>query len=167
MATFPTWTQFLLCSHSEVSLEDPQWLICFISSSLVSAYFVVQENSDLKRRNIFKSHFFMQLWVIGHISTCNPKPPSHHWSIFFLYSKILEVRKGFECLALKRHENLILVTSIVAIARKMIFQSRAFTKLIVDLCIINQSSEQANLLCKNKKKKQKNTKNPAKSSSKP
>lgn len=60
----------------------------------------------------------------------------------------------------KRHENLILATSNIVITKKMIFKSRAFTKLIVDLCIISQSSEQANLLCKNKKaKKQKTKKN--------
>lgn len=67
----------------------------------------------------------------------------------------------------KRHENLILAASNIVITKKMIFKSRAFTKLIVDLCIINQSSEQAYLLCKNKKTINKKKQTPAKSSSKP
>lgn len=43
--------QFLLCSHPEVVLEDLQGLTCFIFSSLVSPYFVAQENLDLKTKN--------------------------------------------------------------------------------------------------------------------
>lgn len=53
----------------------------------------------------------------------------------------------------KRHENLILVTIIAISTKKMACKSRASVKLIVNLCIIHQSSEQANLLCKNKKPK--------------
>lgn len=52
----------------------------------------------------------------------------------------------------KRHENLILVTIIAIITKKTVCKSRGFVKLIVNLCIIHQSSEQANLLCKKKPK---------------
>lgn len=49
----------------------------------------------------------MQLRVIKHISIRNPSSPSYH---FFMSSKILQVRKGFKYLPLKRKdENLIAV----------------------------------------------------------
>ena len=98
-------SQFLLCSHPEVVLEDLQALTCFIFCSLVSPYFVAQENLDLKTRNFLNLTFLHSSESFSHhIIICNPRCPSHHWSIFFISSKILGVRKGFKYLLLKRKD---------------------------------------------------------------
>lgn len=110
-------SQVLVYSDPGLLPEHPQWITCFIFGCLVSAHFWFKKTLRSQDEEfLILLFFFMQLWVILCTGICNPRR-SHHWSGFFISSKILEItNRGFEMFALekKRREDQILVTSTLS-----------------------------------------------------